>query len=60
MLVGSSPVVIEAGEDRDAAIDKAAQVLEENDTVVFVSKRQSTFGQTFVTKDQLILTRKSD
>ena len=58
LLVGSGQAVIKAGEDRDYAIEKAVEILEENDTVVFVSKLQSKFGKILVTKDQLILTRK--
>ncbi len=60
LLVGAGPTIIEAGEDRESAIEKAVEILEENDTVVFVSKLQSKFGQVLVTKDQLILTRKSE
>jgi len=58
--VGAGPSIIEAGADREIAVEKAVQILEENDTVVFVSKLQSKFGETLVTKDQLILTRKSE
>jgi len=60
LLVGSGPTVIEAGEDREAAIEKAVEILQEKDTVVFVSKLQSKFGEVLVTKDQLMLTRKSE
>jgi UDP-N-acetylmuramyl tripeptide synthase len=60
LLVGSGPTVIDAGEDRESAIEKAVEILQENDTVVFVSKLQSKFGEVLVTKDQLILTRKSE
>ncbi len=48
-----------AGEDREAAVEQAVEILEQNDTVVFLSKLQSKFGDVFVTKDQLIFTRKS-
>lgn len=58
LLVGSGSEVIEVGEDRDVAVSKAVELLEERDTVVFVSKLQSRFGDVLVTKDQLILTRK--
>ena len=58
LLIGAGPEVIEAGDDREVAINKAIKILEEQDTVVIVSKLQSKFGNTFVTKDQLILTRR--
>ncbi len=58
LLIGAGPELIEAGEDREIAIDKAIKVLEEQDTVVIVSKLQSKFGNTFVTKDQLIFSRR--
>ena len=58
LLLGAGPELIEAGEDREVAVDKAIKILEEQDTVVIVSKLQSKFGNTFVTKDQLILTRR--
>jgi len=60
LLVGSGQTVIETGEDREFAIEKAVEILEENDTVVFVSKLQAKFGEVLVTKDQLMLTRKSE
>ncbi len=58
LMIGAGPELIEAGEDREIAIDKAIKVLEEQDTVVIVSKLQSKFGNTFVTKDQLIFSRR--
>ena len=58
LLVGAEPTVVGAGNDRDKAISKAVAFLEEQDTVIVVSKLQSKFGQIFVTKDQLILNRK--
>lgn len=60
LMMGAGPELIEAGDDREIAVDKAVKILEERDTVVFVSKLQSKFGNTFVTKDQLILTRRLD
>jgi len=60
LLIGAGPELIEAGEDREVAIEKAIKVLEEQDTVVIVSKLQSKFGNSFVTKDQLILTRRTE
>jgi len=60
LLLGAGQELIEAGEDREIAINKAVKVLEERDTVVVVSKLQSKFGDSFVTKDQLILTRKTE
>ncbi len=60
LLRGPVPELIEAGFDREAAIDKAVRILEEQDTVVIVSKLQSKFGDTFVTKDQLIFTRRTE
>lgn len=60
LFVGAGPDIIEAGTDREAAVEKAVEILNENDTVVFVSKLQSKFGNVFVTKDQLVLTRKSE
>lgn len=58
LFVGSGPEVVEAGTDREAAIERAVEILNENDTVVFLSKLQFKFGQIYVTKDQLIFTRK--
>ena len=58
LLVGSRPQIIEAGEDRDAAIQKAMGILEENDTVIFISKLQAKIGQNLIVKDQLFFTRK--
>ena len=60
LLIGAGPEVIEAGDDREVAINKAIKILEEQDTVVIVSKLQSKFGNTFVTKDQLILSRRTE
>jgi UDP-N-acetylmuramyl tripeptide synthase len=60
LLVGTGPKVVEAGEDRESAVEKAVEILEKDDTIVFVSKLQSKFGQILVTKDQLLLTRKVD
>lgn len=60
LFVGTGPEVLAAGEDREVAVEKAVEILKENDTVVFLSKLQSKFGDVFVTKDQLILTRKSE
>ena len=57
LFVGSSPEVIEVGFDREVAVERAVEILNENETVVFLSKLQSKFGDVFVTKDQLILTR---
>lgn len=58
LLVGPGPEIIMAGEDREAAVKKAVEILNQNDTVVFLSKLQSKFGDILVTKDQLIFTRK--
>ena len=60
LLVGAVPEFIEAGLDREVAVNKAIKILEGRDTVVIVSKLQSKFGNTFVTKDQLILTRRTE
>ena len=60
LLVGTGPEIVEAGDDREAAIEKAVTILNENDTVVYLSKLQSRFGDVYVTKDQLILTRRTD
>ncbi len=57
LFVGTGPDVIEAGNDREAAVEKAVEILEKIDTVVFLSKLQSKFGEVFVTKDQLMLRR---
>lgn len=58
LLVGSQPQVIEVGSDRDAAIKSAIEILEENDTLVFVSKLQAKIGSNFIAKDQLLFKRK--
>ena len=60
LLLGAGPGLIEVGEDREIAVESAVKILEERDTVVIVSKLQSKFGKTFVTKDQLILTRRTE
>jgi hypothetical protein len=60
LQLGAGNELIETGPDREIAVDKAVRILEERDTVVVVSKLQSKFGNTFVTKDQLILTRKTE
>jgi len=59
LFVGADPEIINAGLDREVAVEKAVEILNENETIVFLSKLQSKFGEVFVTKDQLILTRKS-
>ena len=59
LFVGAGPDILEVGSDREAAVEKAVEILEKNDTVVFLSKLQSKFGETYVTKDQLIFTRKN-
>ncbi len=58
LLAGAEPEIISAGRDREAAIEQAVELINQKDTVVFLSKLQSKFGETFVTKDQLIFTRK--
>lgn len=58
LLVGSGPDVIFTGEDRDAAVNRAVQILEEKDTTVFLSKLQAKIGENLVVKNQLILQRK--
>lgn len=60
LLLGAGPELIEAGEDREKAVAEAVNILGERDTVIIVSKLQSKFGDTFVTKDQLILTRRTE
>jgi len=57
LFVGASPDVLMVGDDREVAVEKAVDILKENDTVVFLSKLQSKFGEVFVTKDQLMLHR---
>ncbi len=57
LFVGAGPDIIAAGIDREAAIEKAVKIVEENDTIVFLSKLQSKFGEVFVTKDQLVFSR---
>lgn len=59
LFVGTGPDVIEAGTDREVAVEKAVEILNETNTIVFLSKLQSKFGDVFVTKDQLVLTRNS-
>jgi hypothetical protein len=60
LFVGTGPDVIEVGSDREVAVEKAVEILKEDDTVIFLAKLQSKFGEVFITKDQLILTRKSE
>jgi hypothetical protein len=57
LFVGAGPDIVTAGIDREAAIEKAVELIEENDTIVFLSKLQSKFGEVFVTKDQLMFSR---
>ncbi len=57
LFVGAGPDIIEAGTDREAAVEKAVEILNQNDTVILLSKLQSKFGDVFVTKDQLMLHR---
>lgn len=57
--MGSGPEVLLAGDDRDSAVDRAVKLLEEKDTVVFVSKLQAKVGESTIVKDQLVLTRKT-
>jgi UDP-N-acetylmuramyl tripeptide synthase len=57
LFVGAGPNVIEAGADREVAIEKAVEIIKETDTIVFLSKLQSKFGEVYVTKDQLVLHR---
>lgn len=59
LFVGSGPDVIEAGTDREAAVEKAVNILKENNTAIFLSKLQSKFGNVFVTKDQLLMSREN-
>lgn len=58
LLVGAGPTVVNTGEDREFAVKKAIEIVEEKDTIVFVSKMQSKFGKFYITKDQLVLSRK--
>jgi UDP-N-acetylmuramyl tripeptide synthase len=51
---------VEAGDDREKAIEKAVSILNEQDTIVFLAKTVANIGQIKITKDQLILTRKSE
>jgi len=59
LFVGSEPSIVEVGEDRDSAIAHAVSLLKEQDTVVFLGKAISKIGQSIITKDQLLLTRKN-
>ena len=60
LLVGSGSQVLSAGEDRELAVERAVKILEEKDTVVFLSKLQFKVGEgTAVAKDQLVLSRKT-
>lgn len=60
LLVGPTPQIFEVGEDREAALERAVSILEKQDTVVFLSKEYCKIGDCLVTKDQLMLTRKSN
>jgi len=59
LLVGPLPQIIEGVGDRDRAMKTAVKILEENDTVVFVSKVLSRIGNARVLKNQLIFARKN-
>ena len=58
LFVGADPEIIEVGLDREVAVEKAVEILNKDETVVFLAKLQSKFGEVYVTKDQLIFTRK--
>jgi len=60
LLVGSGPAIVDAGVDRDRAVEKAVAILNEQDTIVFLAKMVASVGDTVVTRDQLILTRKEE
>lgn len=60
LLVGSGPRIIEAGDDREHAIEKAVEIINEQDTVVFLCKAVFDIGQSKITKDQLIFTRETE
>jgi len=51
---------VDAGADREKAIEKAVDLLNDQDTIVFLSKMVANIGGSVVTKDQLILTRKGE
>ena len=52
--------MVDAGDDREKAIERAVELINEQDTIVFLSKVVSRIGQFKITKDQLILQRKSE
>ncbi|KKM86332.1 hypothetical protein LCGC14_1280010 [marine sediment metagenome] len=52
--------MLDAGYDREKAIEKAVDLLNEQDTIVFLAKMVANIGGSIVTKDQLILTRKEE
>jgi UDP-N-acetylmuramyl tripeptide synthase len=52
--------VVDAGDDREQAIEKAVDILNEQDTIVFLAKMVANVGDSVITKDQLILTRKEE
>ena len=60
LIVGANSEILSVGVDRDFAIAQAKRIVSERDTVVFLSKLQSKFGEVLVTKDQLVLTRRSE
>lgn len=58
--MGSVPNVVSVGDDREHAVEKAIKLLEEKDTIIILSKLQSRIGENYITKDQLMLTRKNN
>ena len=49
---------MDAGTDRERAVEQAVEILNEQDTIVFLAKAVANIGDVIITKDQLILTRK--
>jgi len=60
LLVGSGPTIVDAGDDRERAVEQAVELLNRQDTIVFLSKAVASIGEFKITKDQLIFTRKSE
>ena len=58
LLVGPEPTVIDVGEDRERAVDRAVELLNEQDTIIFLAKVMASIGDYLITKDQLVMTRK--
>ena len=60
LFVGNNPRILDEFTDREHAVASATSILNEQDTVIFLGKIISKIGDCIITKDQLLLTRKTE